>query len=243
MSKHNFKTKFKLNNDELMFYNQIYAKNKTCKKIDTNIHDSNIDLLPYEQYVTNKRLIDYLSNDDIAYSDRIFLYKNMNQVVKDNKLYDEYLNFLFLLSTYPTIPYFLRKVDKIYIVDKIKTNYIVELEFHKLQNICKQLLKTIVLDNNLNSIISLSEFNFTNPKNLTHYLHEYINKEMKTVFYKTKSDKRLDFDLELIVYQYAQTLALFLTAYVYRYDIFNKKTNDIELFRLDLWETWLKNQL
>ena len=117
------------------------------------------------------------------------------------------------------------------------------MEFHKLQNICKQLLKTIVLDNNLNSIISLSEFDFTNPKNLTHYLHEYINKEMKTVFYQTKSDKRLDFDLELIVYQYAQALALFLTAYVYRYDIFNKKTNDIELFGLDLWIIWLKKQL
>lgn len=103
MSKNNFKTKFKLNNDELMFYNQIYAKNKICKKIDANIHDGNINLLPYEQYVTNKRLIDYLSNDDIAYLDRIFLYKNMNQVIKDNKLYDEYLNFLFLLSTYPTV--------------------------------------------------------------------------------------------------------------------------------------------
>ena len=32
MLKHNFKTKFKLNNDELMFYNQIYVKNKKCKK-------------------------------------------------------------------------------------------------------------------------------------------------------------------------------------------------------------------
>lgn len=243
MSKNNFKTKFKLNNDELMFYNQIYVKNKICKKIDMNIYDSNIDLLPYEQYVTNKRLIDYLGNDDITYSDRIFLYNNMNQIVKNNKVYDEYLNFLFLLSTYPTVFYFLRKIDKIYIVDKIKTNYKVELEFNKLQNICKQLLKTIVLDNNLNSIISLSEFDFTNPKNLTHYLHEYINKEMKTVFYQTKSDKRLDFDLELIVYQYAQTLAFFLTAYVYRYDIFNKKTNDIKLFGLDLWIIWLKKQL
>lgn len=142
-----------------------------------------------------------------------------------------------------TIPYFLRKVDQIYIVDKIKTNHKVELEFNKLQTVCKQLLKTIVLDNNLNSIISLSEFDFTNPKNLTHYLHEYINNEMKTIFYQTKSDKRLDWDLELIVYQYTQTLAFFLTTYVYRYDIFNKKTSNIELFGLDLWEIWLKNQL
>ena len=243
MSKYNFKIKFKLNNDELMIYNQIYAKNKICKKIDANIHDGNINLLPYEQYVTNKRLIDYLNNNDIVYSDTIFLSSNMNQIVKNNKLDDEYVNFLFALSTYPTVPYFLRKIDKFYIVDKIKTNHKVKLEFNKLQTICKQLLKTIVIDNNLNSIISLSEFDFTNPKNLTHYLYEYINKEMKTVFYQTKSDKRLDFDLEVIVYQYAQTLAFFLTAYVYRYDIFNKKTNDIELFGLDLWETWLKKQL
>lgn len=243
MSQHNFKTKFKLNNDELMIYNQIYAKNKICKKIDANIHGNNINLLPYEQYVTNKRLIAYLNNNDIVYSDTIFLSSNMNQIVKNNKLDDEYVNFLFALSTYPTIPYFLRKLDKNYTVDKIKTNHKVELEFNKLQNVCKQLLKTIVIDNNLNSIISLSEFDFTNPKNLTHYLHEYINKEMKTVFYQTKSDKRLDFDLEVLVYQYAQTLAFFLTAYVYRYDIFNKKINDIELFGLDLWETWLKKQL
>lgn len=44
-----------------------------------------------------------------------------------------------------------------------------------------------------------------NVKNILHYLDEYINKEMKTIFYKTKFDKRLD--LEFIVYKYATGLA------------------------------------
>ena len=39
-----------------------------------------------------------------------------------------------------------------------------------------------------------------NVKNILHYLDEYINKEMKTIFYK-----RLD--LEFIVYKYATGLA------------------------------------
>ena len=79
-------------------------------------------------------------------------------------------------------------------------------------------------------------------KIILHYLHEYINKEMKTILYKTKSDKKLDWDLEVIVYQYATVLPCFLAAYIYRYDIVNNVTQDIELCGLDLWKQWLTNQ-
>lgn len=144
-----------------------------------------------------------------------------------------------VLATYPAYSCFLRKINNIYIVDKIKNN---TEEFDKLEKLVKHLLETIVIDDNFQSIIPLSKVDLTNVKNILHYLDEYINKEMKTIFYKTKSDKRLDLDLEFIVYKYATGLAYFLAAYIYRYDIFNNVTQDIDLYKLDLWKQWLSNQ-
>ena len=144
-----------------------------------------------------------------------------------------------VLATYPAYNYFLRKNNNTYIVDKIKNNIV---EFYQLENLVKHLLKTIVINDDFQLIIPLSKVDLTNVKNILHYLHEYINKEMKTILYKTKSDKKLDWDLEVIVYQYATVLPCFLAAYIYRYDIVNNVTQDIELCGLDLWKQWLTNQ-
>lgn len=243
-----FQEKIEFTNFELETYNNFYGEqtkekiiniDKYCNSKDENIlkqyflnkKDENI----YKQYLINKRILSYLTDKPFDYDEWIYLSENRNNFIKN----DDYLDFLMVLATYPAYNYFLRKNNNTYIVDKIKNNI---LEFYQLENLVKHLLKTIVINDDFQLIIPLSKVDLTNVKNILHYLHEYINKEMKTILYKTKSDKKLDWDLEVIVYQYATVLPCFLAAYIYRYDIFNNVTQDIELCGLDLWKQWLTNQ-
>ena len=76
-----------------------------------------------------------------------------------------------------------------------------------------------------------------------HYLHEYINKEMKTILYKTKSDKKIGLGLRSYCVSICNSITMFFWRHIfYRYDIVNNVTQDIELCGLDLWKQWLTNQ-
>ena len=231
-----FQEKIELTEAELNTYNKFYGKQLTEKLINIDEYFYPQDEKHgYKEYLVNKRILSYLTGKTFDYDEWRYLSEPENKLIKD----DDYLDFLMVLATYPAYNCFLRKINNIYIVDKIKNN---TEEFDKLEKLVRHLLETIVIDDNFQSIIPLSKVDLTNVKNILHYLHDYINKEMKTILYKTESDKRLDLDLEFIVYQYATGVAYFLAAYIYRYDIFNNVTQDIDLYELDLWKQWLENQ-
>lgn len=231
-----FQEKIELTEAELDTYNKFYGKQLTEKLINIDEYFYPQDEKHgYKEYLVNKRILSYLTGKTFDYDEWRYLSEPENKLIKD----DDYLDFLMVLATYPAYNCFLRKINNIYIVDKIKNN---TEEFDKLEKLVRHLLETIVIDDNFQSIIPLSKVDLTNVKNILHYLHDYINKEMKTILYKTESDKRLDLDLEFIVYQYATGVAYFLAAYIYRYDIFNNVTQDIDLYELDLWKQWLENQ-
>lgn len=231
-----FQEKIELTDAELDTYNKLYGKQLTEKLINIDEYFySQDETYGYKEYLVNKRILSYLTGKTFDYDEWRYFSETKNKLIKN----DDYLDFLMVLATYPAYSVFLRKINNTYIVDKIKNN---TEEFDKLEKLVRHLLETIVIDDNFQSIIPLSKVDLTNVKNILHYLHNYINKEMKTILYKTESDKRLDLDLEFIVYQYATGVAYFLAAYIYRYDIFNNVTQDIDLYELDLWKQWLSNQ-